>query len=65
MSLTISSCSRETSSSSSSLSSSTVLQQRHSTLVQPLCISPQMVRTLIDQMGSGSEHYVIRVVEGT
>ncbi|KAJ8352672.1 hypothetical protein SKAU_G00241480 [Synaphobranchus kaupii] len=34
MSLTISSCSRES-------SSSTVVQQRHSSLVQPLCISPQ------------------------
>ncbi|XP_056626125.1 myotilin isoform X2 [Triplophysa dalaica] len=46
MSLTISSCSRETSSSSSSSSSSTtVLQQRHSSLVHPVCISPQMVQS--------------------
>ncbi|XP_067312967.1 myotilin [Pseudorasbora parva] len=52
MSLTISSCSRETSSSSSSSSSSTVLQQRHSTLVQPLCISPQMVQN--SNQGSGN-----------
>ncbi|XP_077091796.1 palladin [Siphateles boraxobius] len=52
MSLTISSCSRETSSSSSSSSSSTVLQQRHSTLVQPLCISPQMVQN--SNHGSGN-----------
>lgn len=44
MSLTISSCSRDTSSSSSSSSSSTTIQ-RHSSLVQPVCISPQMVRT--------------------
>ncbi|CAM4609679.1 unnamed protein product [Leuciscus chuanchicus] len=52
MSLTISSCSRETSSSSSSSSSSTVLQQRHSTLVQPLCISPQLVQNT--NHGSGN-----------
>ncbi|XP_067247136.1 myotilin isoform X1 [Chanodichthys erythropterus] len=52
MSLTISSCSRETSSSSSSSSSSTVVQQRHSTLVQPLCISPQMVQNT--NQGSGN-----------
>ncbi|KAG5851801.1 hypothetical protein ANANG_G00055640 [Anguilla anguilla] len=45
MSLTISSCSRES-------SSSTVIQQRHSSLVQPLCISPQ--RT---QSPSYSQHY--------
>ncbi|XP_061090180.1 myopalladin isoform X2 [Conger conger] len=45
MSLTISSCSRES-------SSSTVVQQRHSSLVQPLHISPQ--RT---QSPSYSQHY--------
>ncbi|XP_028816787.1 myotilin [Denticeps clupeoides] len=41
VSLTISSCSRETLSSSSSSSSSTLVQQRHSSLIQPLCISSQ------------------------
>ncbi|XP_033489180.1 palladin isoform X2 [Epinephelus lanceolatus] len=48
MSLTISSSSssRELSScSSTSCSSSTVLAQRHSSLVQPLCVSPQRVVT--------------------
>ncbi|XP_042593796.1 myotilin-like isoform X2 [Cyprinus carpio] len=44
MSLTISSCSRDTSSSSSSSSSSTSVQQRHSSSAQPVCISPQMVQ---------------------
>ncbi|MBN3305902.1 MYOTI protein, partial [Amia calva] len=38
MSLTISSCSRES-------SSSTTFQQRHSSLVQPLCISPQRTQS--------------------
>ncbi|XP_051514509.1 myotilin-like [Myxocyprinus asiaticus] len=53
MSLTISSCSRETSSSSSSSSSSsTMLQQRHSSLIQPLCISPQMVQSPTQCSGS-------------
>ncbi|KAI1884983.1 hypothetical protein AGOR_G00215510 [Albula goreensis] len=45
MSLTISSCTRET-------SSSTVVQQRQSSLVQPLCINPQ--RT---QSPSYNQHY--------
>ncbi|CAB1336995.1 unnamed protein product [Coregonus sp. 'balchen'] len=46
MSLTISSSSRAISSSSSSSSSSTsVQQQRHSSLVQPLCISPQRTQS--------------------
>ncbi|KAK2890612.1 hypothetical protein Q8A67_013255 [Cirrhinus molitorella] len=52
MSLTISSCSRDTSSSSSSSSSSTTVQQRHSSLVQPVCISPQLVQNTIQ--GSGN-----------
>ncbi|XP_052005299.1 palladin-like isoform X3 [Xyrauchen texanus] len=45
MSLTISSCSQDRSSSCSSSSSSSTLQQRHSSTVQPLCISPRVVRT--------------------
>ncbi|XP_030621221.1 myotilin [Chanos chanos] len=53
MSLTISSCSRETYSSSSSSSSATVVQQRHSTLVQPLCISPQRTQSPSQYSGSG------------
>ncbi|XP_026135593.1 myotilin [Carassius auratus] len=52
MSLTISSCSRDTSSSSSSSSSSTSVQQRHSSSVQPVCISPQMVQNT--NQGSGN-----------
>nr|XP_055034615.1 myotilin isoform X1 [Misgurnus anguillicaudatus]XP_055034616.1 myotilin isoform X1 [Misgurnus anguillicaudatus] len=52
MSLKISSCSRETSSSSSSSSSSVMLQQRHSSLVQPLCISPQMVQSSSHCLGN-------------
>lgn len=47
MSLTISSASsaRELPSCSASSSSSTFLAQRHSSLVQPLCVSPQRVVT--------------------
>ncbi|XP_026185460.1 palladin isoform X2 [Mastacembelus armatus] len=48
MSLTISSSSREVSScssSSSSASCSTLLTQRHSSLVQPLCVSPQRIQS--------------------
>ncbi|XP_043113117.1 myotilin isoform X2 [Puntigrus tetrazona] len=50
MSLTISSCSRDTSSSSSSSSSSTTVQ-RLSSSVQPVCFSPQMVQNT--NQGSG------------
>ncbi|XP_049340089.1 myotilin isoform X1 [Astyanax mexicanus] len=53
MSVTISSCSRETSSysSSSSSASSTTLQQ--SSLVQPVCISPQRTVTPCQYSGNG------------
>lgn len=53
MSVTISSCSRETSSysSSSSSASSTTLQQ--SSLVQPICISPQRTLTPCQYSGNG------------
>ncbi|XP_035388008.1 myotilin isoform X1 [Electrophorus electricus] len=53
MSLTISSCSRESSSYSSSSSSSTVHQQRHSSLVQPLCISPHPTQTTCQHSVNG------------
>ncbi|XP_076878675.1 myotilin isoform X2 [Brachyhypopomus gauderio] len=55
MSLTISSCSRESTSysSSSSSSSSAVHQQRHSSLVQPLCISPHPTQTTCQHSGNG------------
>ncbi|XP_056328918.1 palladin-like [Danio aesculapii] len=53
MSVTVTSCSCETTSlSSTSSSSSSVLQQKHPHLVQPLCISPQMVQN--NNQGSGN-----------
>uniref|UniRef100_A0A8C1REZ1 Myotilin n=1 Tax=Cyprinus carpio TaxID=7962 RepID=A0A8C1REZ1_CYPCA len=63
MSLTISSCSRDTSSScSSSSSSSATIQQRHSSLVQPVCISPQMVQNT--NQGSGNSGVSPTFVKG-
>lgn len=53
MSVTVTSCSCETTSlSSTSSSSSSVLQQKHPHLVQPLCISPQLVQN--NNQGSGN-----------